>query len=54
MTQQLKIRKTKIVKLRLPNHVLEGLKTVANKRYVPYQTLVKIWLAEMVIADQRR
>ncbi len=28
--------------------LLERIKTAANKRNVPYQSLIKIWLAEKV------
>ena len=32
--------------LRLPAHMLEGIKNAANKRDVPYQSLIKVWLQE--------
>ena len=32
--------------LRLPSHMLEGIKNAANKRDVPYQSLIKVWLQE--------
>jgi predicted DNA binding CopG/RHH family protein len=34
------------ISLRLPNGLLERIKIAANKRDVPYQSLIKIWLAE--------
>jgi predicted DNA binding CopG/RHH family protein len=34
------------ISLRLPNGLLERLKIAANKRDVPYQSLIKTWLAE--------
>ena len=34
------------ISLRLPNGLLERIKVAANKRDVPYQSLIKIWLAE--------
>lgn len=34
------------ITLRLPAHMLEGIKNAANKRDVPYQSLIKIWLQE--------
>ena len=37
---------TESISLRLPVAMLEGLKTEANKRDVPYQSLLKMWLAE--------
>lgn len=38
------------ISLRLPNTLLERIKVAAGKRDVPYQSLIKIWLAEMVDA----
>jgi predicted DNA binding CopG/RHH family protein len=39
---------TKTISLRLPETLLEELKYLANKRDVPYQSLLKIFLAERV------
>jgi predicted DNA binding CopG/RHH family protein len=39
---------TKSVSLRLPVALLERIKVAANKRDVPYQSLIKTWLAEKV------
>ena len=39
---------TKIISLRLPEGLLESMKIEANKRDVPYQSLIKVWLAEDV------
>lgn len=36
------------ISLRLPNALLERIKVAAGKRDVPYQSLIKIWLAEKV------
>ena len=36
----------KTISLRLPESMLEMLKLIANKRDVPYQSLLKIFLAE--------
>ena len=36
------------ISLRLPNSLLERIKIAAGKRDVPYQSLIKIWLAEKV------
>ena len=33
---------TKTISIRLPEHLIEGLKALANKRDVPYQSLIKI------------
>lgn len=38
----------KTISLRLPESMLEELKLLANKRDVPYQSLVKIFLAERI------
>jgi predicted DNA binding CopG/RHH family protein len=32
--------------LRLSAHLLEGIKNASNKRDVPYQSLIKVWLQE--------
>jgi predicted DNA binding CopG/RHH family protein len=39
---------TRMVSIRLPESLIAALKTLANKRDVPYQSLVKIFLAEKV------
>ena len=39
---------TKTISLRLPAHLLERIRIAANNRDVPYQSLIKIWLAEKV------
>lgn len=39
---------TKSISLRLPVSLLERIKVEANKRDVPYQSLIKTWLAEKV------
>src|SRR6266566_4885635 len=39
---------TRTVSIRLPESMIAALKTLANKRDVPYQSLVKIFLAEKV------
>ncbi|MDN5929032.1 MAG: BrnA antitoxin family protein [Hyphomicrobiales bacterium] len=36
------------ISLRLPNALLERIKIAAGKRDVPYQSLIKIWLAEKI------
>jgi predicted DNA binding CopG/RHH family protein len=42
---------TSSISLRLPLSLLERIKIAANKRDVPYQSLIKVWLAEKVDAD---
>lgn len=37
---------TRAISLRLPVSLLERIKVEANKRDVPYQSLIKVWLAE--------
>lgn len=39
---------TKTISLRLTESMLESLKTLANKRDVPYQSLIKIFLNERI------
>ena len=39
---------TKTISLRLPQTMLEELKVLANKRDVPYQSLLKIFLSERI------
>ena len=44
---------TQTISLRLPEALLEDLKLLANKRDVPYQSLLKIFLAERVAQELR-
>ena len=37
---------TKTISIRLPQHLLDSIKAVANSRDVPYQSLIKVWLQE--------
>ena len=39
---------TKTISLRLPESMLEELKLLSNKRDVPYQSLLKIFLSERI------
>ena len=39
---------TTTISLRLPQGLLDQIKIAANKRDVPYQSLIKMWLAEKV------
>lgn len=36
------------ISLRLPASLLDALRVEANKRDVPYQSLIKVWLAERI------
>ena len=42
------IELTQAISLRLPLSLLERIKLEANKRGVPYQSLISVWLAEKV------
>jgi predicted DNA binding CopG/RHH family protein len=44
---------TKTISIRLPESLLEELKLLANKRDVPYQSLLKIFLAERIAQEFR-
>jgi len=39
---------TKTITIRVPESLLDSLKMIANKKDVPYQSLMKIFLAEKV------
>lgn len=41
---------TRAISLRLPVDLLEQIKIAANKRDVPYQSLIKVWLSEKIDA----
>jgi predicted DNA binding CopG/RHH family protein len=45
---------TKTISIRLPESLLEELKVLANKRDVPYQSLLKIYLSERIDSEIRR
>ena len=45
---------TKTISLRLPELMLEELKLLANKRDVPYQSLLKVFLAERIAAELQK
>ena len=44
----------KTISIRLPEIMIEELKLLANKRDVPYQSLMKIFLAERVEQELRK
>ena len=44
---------TKTISLRLPESMLEEIKSLANKRDVPYQSLIKIILKERIDMEHR-
>lgn len=39
---------TEAISLRLPKHLLSRIKALANSRDVPYQSLIKVYLADRV------
>lgn len=45
---------TKTISLRLPESLLDRIKIEANKRDMPYQSLIKAWLADEVNGAHRR
>lgn len=44
----------KTISVRLPESMLEELKLLANKRDVPYQSLLKMFLAERIEKELKR
>ena len=44
---------TRTVSIRLPETMLEDLRMLANKRDVPYQSLLKIYVAERIDKELR-
>jgi len=42
---------TTAISLRLPLGLLDRIKIAANKRDVPYQSLIKVWLSEKLDAE---
>lgn len=45
---------TQTISLRLPAALLADLKILANRRDVPYQSLLKVYLAERIAQEQAR
>lgn len=44
---------TRVISIRLPETMLERLKVLANKRDVPYQSLLKMYVAEKLEEELR-
>jgi len=42
---------TKTISLRLPESMIEELKLLANKKDIPYQSLLKVYLAERLDSE---
>ena len=45
---------TETISLRLPESLLNDLKVLANQRDVPYQSLLKVFLAERIARERRK
>jgi predicted DNA binding CopG/RHH family protein len=45
---------TKTISLRLPEFLLEELRMLANKRDIPYQSLIKIFLKDKIDQELKR
>ena len=45
---------TRSISLRLPESMIEELKVLANKRDIPYQSLLKIFISEKINTEFRR
>ena len=45
---------TKTISIRLPEFLLERLKQIANKQDIPYQSLIKMYLAERTEAESKK
>jgi predicted DNA binding CopG/RHH family protein len=44
---------TRSISLRLPESMIEELKVLANKRDIPYQSLLKMFISEKINAELR-
>ncbi len=44
---------TKTISIRLPAFMLEDIRRLANKRDIPYQSLIKLFLAERLKREQQ-
>jgi predicted DNA binding CopG/RHH family protein len=44
---------TRVISIRLPETMIERLKVLANKRDVPYQSLLKMYVAEKLEEELR-
>ena len=45
---------TTAISIRLPDSLLAQIKQAANKRDIPYQSLIKVWLSEKVSKREER
>lgn len=46
-------RSTESISIRLPEAMLSDLKVIANKKDVPYQSLIKIYLADLIKKEMK-
>ncbi len=44
---------TKTISIRLPESLLDSIRIEANKRDMPYQSLIKVWLSEDVKKNRK-
>ena len=44
---------TKLISIRLPESLIEDIKILANRNDVPYQSLIKLYLADSVKRERR-
>jgi predicted DNA binding CopG/RHH family protein len=49
----IRVFSTQTISLRLPKTLLDRIKIEANKRDMPYQSLIKAWLVEDVKGSRR-
>ncbi|HOV42894.1 MAG TPA: CopG family antitoxin [Syntrophothermus lipocalidus] len=47
-------RKTKRITLRLRECQLEAVKRIAEKKDIPYQTLIRSWVAEAIRREEEK
>ncbi len=45
---------TKTISLRLPENLLDELRIIANKRDIPYQSLIKLYLKERIDRELKK
>lgn len=45
---------TKTISLRLPEYLLDELRLIANKRDIPYQSLIKMYLKERIDSELKK
>src|SRR2546428_660580 len=49
-----KVQRTKPINLRLPIEMIDLLKHQADRRALPYQTLIRMWLKERLDAESQK